>query len=94
MSVGDSHAYLLLYICLITNTTRNANPAMKGKIMKGKSTKKSVKAVAAAAGVAAVLLLPGCSTAAGGTGGTLGGTLGGTVGGVTGGLGGILGGIL
>ena len=41
---------------------------MKGKIMKGKSTKKTVKAVAAAAGVAAVLLLPGCSTAAGGTG--------------------------
>ena len=36
--------------------------------MKGKSTKKTVKAVAAAAGVAAVLLLPGCSTAAGGTG--------------------------
>jgi hypothetical protein len=41
---------------------------MKGKIMKGKSTRKTVKAVAAAAGVAAVLLLPGCSTAAGGTG--------------------------
>jgi hypothetical protein len=41
---------------------------MKGNIMKGKSAKKTVKAVAAAAGVAAVLLLPGCSTAAGGVG--------------------------
>jgi hypothetical protein len=59
---------------------------MKGKIMKGKSAKKTVKAVAAAAGVAAVLLLPGCSTAAGGTGAPV-------VGGVTGGLGGILGGL-
>jgi hypothetical protein len=63
---------------------------MKGKTMKGKSTKKSVKAVAAAAGVAAVLLLPGCSTAAGGTGAPL---VGGAVGGAVGGLGGLLGGL-
>jgi hypothetical protein len=41
---------------------------MKGSIMKANNTKKTVKAIAAAAGVAAVLLLPGCSTAAGGTG--------------------------
>jgi hypothetical protein len=41
---------------------------MKGTIMKKNGTKKTVKAVTAAAGVAAVLALPGCSTAAGGTG--------------------------
>lgn len=58
--------------------------------MKATSTKKTVKAVAAAAGVAAVLLLPGCSTAAGGTGAPLvsvGGATGGILGGVLGSLG-------
>jgi hypothetical protein len=59
----------LLYIWPNANTTtKRQHPAKKGKIMNGTSTKKTVKAVAAAAGVAAVLLLPGCSTAAGGTG--------------------------
>ncbi|WP_445161368.1 hypothetical protein ACTXG5_25140 [Mycobacterium sp. Dal123C01] len=38
--------------------------------MKSKNAKKTIRAVAAATGVVAILLVPtGCSTAAGGTGG-------------------------
>ncbi|CDO87698.1 hypothetical protein BN973_02054 [Mycobacterium triplex] len=59
--------------------------------MKSQSTKKTLKASAAALGVAAMLILPtGCSTAAGGAGG--GGVLGGSSGGgLLGTVGGILG---
>jgi len=44
--------------------------------MKAKGTHKTLKVAVAAAGLAAVLALPGCATAAGGGGG--GGLLGGT----------------
>jgi len=56
---------------------------MKGRTMKEKNTKKTLKAVAAAVGVATVLLVPtGCTvTASPGTGGGTGG------GGILGGLG-------
>lgn len=52
---------------------------MKGRTMKAKGTKKTLKAVAAAVGVAAVLFVPtGCTlTVAPGTGGGSGGILGG-----------------
>jgi hypothetical protein len=58
--------------------------------MKSQSTKKTLKASAAALGVAAMLILPtGCSTAAGGAGGggLVGGSSGGLLGGIIGGLG-------
>ncbi|SPM38004.1 Mycobacterium numidiamassiliense ORFan [Mycobacterium numidiamassiliense] len=62
--------------------------------MKGKFGPKTLKTVAAAAGITAMVLLPtGCATAAGGGGGAgigtggLGGSTGGLVGGITGALG-------
>lgn len=62
--------------------------------MKAKSTMKTLKTVAAATGVAAVLLLPtGCASAAAGSGGLLGGTVGGGSGGILGTVGGIVGGL-
>lgn len=66
--------------------------------MNSVGTKKALKTAAAAAGLAAMLLLPtGCTMTpadAPASGGTLGGTVGGTVGGVLGTVGGIVGGIL
>ncbi|WP_082968337.1 hypothetical protein [Mycobacterium scrofulaceum] len=60
--------------------------------MKAKSTMKTLKSVAAATGVAAVLLLPtGCASAAAGSGGLIGGATGGGVGGIVGGITGALG---
>jgi hypothetical protein len=61
-------------------------------IMKAKSTMKTLKAAAAAAGVAAVLVLPtGCASSAAGSGGLIGGATGGGVGGIIGGITGGLG---
>jgi hypothetical protein len=68
----------------------STTPHMEGTIMKAKRTKKTLKAAAAALGVAAVLALPGCATVGGAGGsGLIGGAGGGgtTVGGIVGSLG-------
>lgn len=68
----------------------STTPHLEGTIMKAKSTKKTLKVAVAAAGLAAVLTLPGCATVGGAGGsGLIGGAGGGgtTIGGVLGSLG-------